>query len=90
MSVASIAWVTTGASQVGIVRCAGQSKIADQRTVNFFFQQNVRWLAAAMYQSLLMRGRQPGGDLHADSQDLAQFQRTFAVNSCLLRLDGID
>ena len=75
--------------QAGVVDGAGQAEVGDLDALDAVLQQDVGRLDVAMDQPLLVRGRQPLGDLQADAQDLLQLQRPGPVE-LLLQRDAVD
>ena len=79
------AGMKAAASQTGVVVGSGQTKIGQQRSIDAFIQQDIRWLYVAMDQSLSMRGSESFGGLHADAENFANVERSVAIDSLLQR-----
>ena len=71
--------------KAGIVHGAGQAKIGEPDATNAVLQKYVGGLYVAVHQPLGVRRREPGCGLHADAQDLLDFERPIAIQAFLKR-----
>ena len=75
------------ASDTGVVDGSSEPEVGEHDFLDADLQQNIGGFHIAMNQSLSMSGREPIRGLHADAQNVDQFQRADSIQPLLQRFN---